>query len=311
MKSIHQLLPKLILGLALLCITMGMQAFSQTGKRAVTFSKMTVQEGVVDPSSDLSGLRLRFDIAFSWEEDEFFNRSFKMTYRWDQKGMTVLRSTDPGLSTSSVMAARVTTKGKSGMVASGVEVFVPYAAIPMESGPQQVEMVFSLANDAGTYTDCHKAQLSFTQKKIIRHDLNAQGFTFSNFTMDYATKSFASNLPGLTIAADVAFRYSPEESVESKYEVALVLRNAAGKVVYDSQKTASMSDKTTTVRNALKEGKPSGQMAFFLSYYDIAMDGPGEAEVVIILQGTEGGPNEIFAKKMHLNLPPKYNFEDQ
>lgn len=287
------------------------QAIAQTNANTITFSKFTLQQDAKDEANGMSGLRLKFDIAFSWAEEDFFKRTFSMTYRLDENGKTILRCTDPGLYAPSVTPTQQTVKGKPGMVSIGKEVFIPYTAIPLESGPKQLDLYFSLANDEGTYTDCFKTKLIFNHKKIVRHSLNDQVFTFSNIQLDAAAKEFSTSRRALAIAADVNFKYNLEESIEDKYEVCWLIRNAAGKQVFDSRKIGSTGDRTEVLPNELREGKAGAKLSMVASYHDIDLEGPNEAEIVFLLLGTEGGPKEIFSKKMMLDLPYKYNFEEQ
>ncbi len=286
-------------------------AKAQGTTHVVSFSKFTVKEGYKQESDGVTGLQLQFDLAFNWLEEDYFKRSFQLSYRMLHNGTELLRSTDEGLSSPNITAESQTVKGKPGMVAIAQQVMIPYLAIPLESGPQLVEIVFSLANDAGTYTDCYKATVNFTHKKIVRHDLNAQVFTFSNVILNKAATETSTGNAAMEIKAHVAYKYGPEESLEDSYEMYWLLRNLSGKVVFDSRKNESISAQTVTLDNALIDGKACAKLSMIGSYYKIDLDGPQEAEVVIVLQGTEGGPKEIFAQKMMLNVPFKYNFEAQ
>ena len=69
-----------------LCLLLCTQAMAQGSPNTITFSKFTVQQDAKDEANGMTGLRLRFDIAFSWEEQDFFKRTFTMTYRLDDGG---------------------------------------------------------------------------------------------------------------------------------------------------------------------------------------------------------------------------------
>ncbi len=300
------------LGAFFLCgFLLAANLLAQGTERKVVFSKITLQENATNSSNGFTGLSLKFDVGFSWVEEDFFKREFALSYRVEQNGSVILRSTDADLYTQPIRGTEQTVKGKKGMLSVGNEVFIPYLSIPLESGPQRAEIIFSLSNDDGTYTDCHRSPLNFTHQKIVRHNLNEQGFTISNFRIDYAAKEFSSNNLGMRIKADVGYKYNREQSLEDQYEIAWLLRNGAGKVLFDSRKDADVPDKTARIQNGTLEGKPGAALELFGNYYAIAMDGPGEAEVVVLLLGAEGGPKEIYAQKMLLNIPPKYNFEEQ
>jgi hypothetical protein len=304
---IHRTFTQLVL-LAMLLLGV---AKAQGTAHVVSFSKFTVKEGYKQESDGVTGLLLQFDVAFNWLEDDYYKRSFQLSYRVLHNGNELLRSTDEGLSAPNMTAMSQSVKGKPGMVVAAQQVMIPYRAIPLESGPQSVEIVFSLANNTATYTDCYKATVNFTHKKIVRRDLNAQVFTFSNVVLDKTAKEFSTGNAAMEIKAHVDFKYGPEESLNDKYEMYWLLRNLSGKVVFDSRKNTSASDQTVTLPNALIDGKASAKLSMIGSYYNIDLDGPQEAEVVIVLNGTEGGPKEIFTQKMMLNVPPKYNFEAQ
>lgn len=298
---------RLTLSVVLLILAMYVQA--QGTSRTVTFPKFALQEAALE--GDFSGLRMQFDIGFNWVEEDFFKRSFTVSYRMVQGDRVVLASGDGHLNNLSISPTVQTIKGKSVMTATGYSIFIPYIDIPLEAGPQTAEVIFSLANDEGTYTDCFKKTVSFTHKKIVRHDLNQQVFTWSDLQCKYGLQSFSGNYPGMQMSAKVQLKYGPQESLNSEYEFALLLRNTAGKVVFDSRKAAKGSDPTRTLKNEMVDGKPSGVWSSFVGYYDIAMEGPGEAEVVLLLLGAEGGPKEIYQQKMMLQLPPQYNYETQ
>jgi hypothetical protein len=284
-------------------------ASAQGATRTVSISKFTLQDGYVE--SDFSGLRMQFDMAFNWVETEFMQRSFTVTYRLEQGGKAIFPNAEFSDNSRGVMANEQTVKGKASMVSTANSLFVPYVWLPLESGPQTVDVVLTVSNKEGTYTDCYRKAITFQHKKMVRHNSLQQGFTFSNILFDYAAKSFGTNQPGMNVTSKVDFKYGVQESLDAQYEMAMLLRGAGGKVLYDSRKESHGGDKTKSVRIETREGKPTTEMTFFASYYDIAMEGPAEVELVYVLLGAEGGPKEIFAQKMLVNVPPMYNFEEQ
>ncbi len=306
----HRFFPA-IFALVLACLMLSTLSVSgQTASpRKVTFSKFTVTENVDQYSKGITGLLLKFDVTFNWEETDFFKKSFNLMFRMEQNGTVVLRSENMKNTPSSISTSSETIGGKRAMAARGASVFLPYLEIPLESGSQKADLIFSLSNGDGSYTDCFKTNISWQHKKIVRHSLNEQVFDFKAIEVDYAAKDFMSEQAGLTLSSDIGLKYGPEECLESSYQLACVIRSG-GKQVYDSRK-AENSDQTRTISAEMVEGKPSSKVKFFVNYHALKLDGPADAEVVFVLIGAEGGPKEIFSKNMRLEVPVKYNFEEQ
>ncbi|HEX2900037.1 MAG TPA: hypothetical protein VHS96_09990 [Bacteroidia bacterium] len=286
-----------------------MLGFSQGSPRKVTFSKFTLTENVNPGNRGVTGLELQFDASFNWEETDFFKRDFNLSFRMEQAGNVVLHSDKMQKRLSSMMVQSEKVGGKPGMAAHGKAVFIPYLEIPLESGLQKADLIFSVSNGEGTYTDCFKTSITWQHKKIVRHNLNAQQFDFKELMVDYAAKEFATGAAGIGLSAEIGLKYGPEECVESSYELACVIKSG-GKQVFDSR-TAASSDKTRSVAVEVFEGKPQSKVRFFINYYDLKMDGPAEAEIAFFLIGAEGGPKQVFSKTILLEAPVKYNFEEQ
>lgn len=297
--------------LLLLFIVMQASAWAQGTPRKITFSNFKVQENVNQYGKGITGLELRYDLYFNWEEPDFFKQSFTQGFRMVQGDRLVLESAKMASKPGSVLARPGTQGGKAGMWATGQKLFIPYLEIPLESGPQKAGIIFSFSNGDGTYTDCHTAALSWQHRKVVRYDLNAQEFTFQPPVIDYAGKEFArQEVSGMSVTSDIGLKYGPEECMESKYELACLIRKG-GKVVFDSRQSRATFDKTRSIAVELKEGKPAAKVSFFIHYQDLQMDGPAQVELVYVLLGAEGGPKEIHARPLLLDVPPKYSFEDQ
>ncbi len=295
--------------LLVLLLAGNLVGFSQVAPRKVTFSKFTTTENVDQYSKGITGLLFKYDVTFNWEETDFFKQRFDLAFRLEQNGVVVLRSENMKSSETSISTSSETIGGKRGMAARGASLFVPYLEIPLESGTQKADLIFSLSNSEGSYTDCFKTSISWQHKKIVRHSLNDQVFDFKNLTVDYDAKDFMTEQAGLALSSDIGFKYGPEDCIESSYQLACVIRSG-GKQVFDS-KTAANSDQTRSVSLEMIEGKPGSKVRFFVNYHALKMDGPAEAEVAFILIGAEGGPKEIFSKKMLLEVPVKYNYDEQ
>lgn len=297
--------------LALAALFTCMAAAPALAQRIVTFSNFTVQQDAVeDARTGAKGLLLKFDAAFNWTETDFFQRQFDVRYRMEQDGRVVLRDTDvPGYKRS-LSTYEGTVKGKPGMLAKGFTLLIPYSAIPLETGQHSVELVFSLANDQGTYTDCHRQKIQFAYTKVQLRTKSEQVFTFRDFVWDFAAKAWGSDVPGMRFTAQVDTKYPPSESADDSYEFYWLLRNG-GQVLYDSRGGTGSVGETEKFSPKLVEGKATAEVSMFADYYSVKMDGPGEAEVVFVLLGAEGGPKEIFSQRMPLNVPPQYNFESQ
>ncbi|MEY3444797.1 MAG: hypothetical protein RLZZ519_3078, partial [Bacteroidota bacterium] len=209
----------------------------------------------------------------------------------------------------SISTSLETIDGKRGMSSREVSLFIPYFEIPLESGTQKADLIFSLSNSGGSYTDCFKTSISWQHKKIVRHNLNDQIFEFKNLKVDYNAKEFRTEQAGLALSSDIGLKYGPEDCIESSYQLACVIRSG-GKEVFDSE-TAENSDQTRLVPLEMIEGKPGSKVRFFVNYNSLKMDGPAEADIVFVLLGAEGGPKEIFTKRMLLDVPVKYNFDEQ
>jgi hypothetical protein len=295
--------------LAAICL-LALQSQGQT-PRKVTFSNFTMQEDVMQYDKGITGLVLKYDVYLNWEDTEVFSSNFNVSFRLVQAGVTILESSKMNRSSRTFMAHSEQVGGKPGMAARGQRDFIPFTEIPLEAGPQKAEIIFSLSNNLGTYTDCFKTTLSWNHKKVVRHDLNEQVFVFKNIQTDYAAKSFAHQDLGMLVHADMDLKYGPEECMESSYQMAFLL-NRNGTTVYDSRKAKSMSsDKTKSVSVELKDQKPSARTSFFVDYHDLSVEGPTEVEVVFVMMGAEGGPKEVHRQTMTLDLPLKYNFEEQ
>ncbi|MFM2374971.1 MAG: hypothetical protein RLZZ165_67 [Bacteroidota bacterium] len=283
--------------------------YSQTLRRQVTVSRFAVQENAWKGSLGFSGLELRFDVRFHWNETDFTKRSFSLGYRLEQNGRVVLRSSGMEHQPASILASPEPSGNKSQMLANA-EIFIPYAEIPLETGAQRADLFISLANGEGTYTDCFKTTLDWEHKKVVRHSLNDQVFDFQSINVEYNVTGFADASLGMRLSADIGLRYGPEECLDSQYELAMLIWSA-GRQVYDSREASGSGERTETIPVELREGKPASATNFFVNYYGIQMDGPAEADIVFLLLGAEGGPKEVLSKRIFLNMPPKYNFEEQ
>jgi hypothetical protein len=293
--------------LAGICLV-SLGAYAQGSARKVTFSNFTLAENVNRHGKGITGLELKYDVYFNWEDTEFFSQNFEVKFRLVQNGVTILESSNMDSRPANMLAHGEKVGGKPGMAARGQSLFIPYLEIPLESGPQKAEILFSLSNNAGTYTDCFKSTLNWQHRKIVRHSLNEQEFDFQSIGVDYDAKQWASKDPGMEVSADIGLKYGPEDCMESSYQMAFLLRQN-GKQVYDSR--TSSGDKTQSVGVTLKEGRPATRTQFFVRYYDLPLDGPTEAEVVFVLLGAEGGPKEVGSRTMTLDLPVKYRYEEQ
>lgn len=278
--------------------------------RKVTLSKFTVTENATKFGSSVTGIELRFDLAFNWRESEFMRKSFQPAFRLVQGGQTVLKSDDLADGPSSFLAMDGTVGGKPGMTVTGCKIFIPYMEIPLESGPQKADFILSLANDEGTYTDCAQATLNWKHRKMVRHSINEQEFTLLLVTVNDYVQEFSSNKPGMQVMADVGLKYGADESADEGYTLGLLIRSS-GKVVYDSRTSQSSSDKTRFMRIEAVDGKPLGKIGFHVNYEDLGVEGSVPAEMALVLLGAEGGPKEVARKAFTLNAPVKYKYDEQ
>lgn len=301
---------RLFRALALGTLAIFAYAGLQAQNRKITLSKFTVTENATQFGSSVTGLELKFDLTFNWREAASQQQSFDPSFRLVQNGQVIISSDKLPNRPSSIYASNGTVSGKEGMVANACRIFIPYMEIPLESGPQKAEFILTMRNSEGTYTDCAKAAMSWTHRKLVLHSMDEQEFTLQKVNMQHYVEEFSSKKQGMALTADVGLKYGPDESRDAGYNFALLIRSG-GKVVYDSRSSNSFSDKTRTLRNELLEGKAQGKLGFQVNYEDLKMDGPAEAEIVFVLLGAEGGPREAMRANMTVNAPVKYNYEDQ
>jgi hypothetical protein len=284
-------------------------SFAQSGAKKVTFTNFTVQENHKDYRTGLLGLLLNFDVEFSWKEPAFENQQFSLSYRAEQGSKTVFQSGNPQLP-SAIFSVDKGSQSVS-MSAKSINISVPYASIPLPAGEQTVNFVFSLANNVGTYPDCATKWVNFNNKKVVSHSIEDQEFTFQDLKTNFAGKDFMSGIRGIEISAKLLTKFKAEETVETSYDFATLVRNGSGKVVFDSRKAAEGHKTVVNVALSDVNGRAGGTLNSFVDFRSLDMEGPGEGEIVFLAMDANGGSKEVFSKKMTLQVPPKYQYEEQ
>ena len=255
------------------------------------------------------GLLLSFDVGFSWQEESLSARSFDIEYRLEQKGKVL-----PNLEGTIRKGPRAYSRGRSAdenMHVKDLEIFIPYADIPLESGTQNVAVIFSFKNKNGNYPDCAKESIRFKHVKTVIHDVNEQVFDFGELEMDYQGSLFSTKTPALAMKGKVNLKYGPGEIKEDQYDVIWTLRDTDGNMIYQSESQKSSLEKHTTLSPRIVNGKPVANLKASIDYYQLKADGPTPATLEFFVKGANGGPKSIYKKQMTFDFPEKYKFEEQ
>lgn len=282
---------------------------AQATDRKIEFGNLELEGDHNRYSRGTFGILLTFDINFSWTESNLSDQGFDLTYKIEQKGQVL-----PGPKGEIREAARVYARNRASdanMSITGVEIFVPYSDIPLESGQQDIDFVFSLKNRSGNYPDCDRLGIRFKHIKTIIYPIEEQEFDFQNISLNYHPIDQFEERPFLLFESEVINKYGLGQIKEESYELYWILKDDHGNIIYDSQKSSTSFDQKVILRPSIRDNKTRSSLKTKIYYYELKAEGPTKATLYFYLLGTEGGPKEIYSLSKTFDFPTKYNFADQ
>lgn len=307
-------MPKIYFPVFLACFLLFPVEKLQAQAQEITLTKFETEAPHTDFRTKTQGVAFVFDIRFSQYVARFSQRLHDVYYRLvDVSGKTIFDSRLQQLRTDRKIRVRPDrpTTAATHMVDEDVKVFIPYYQIDHPTGTCEATLILSVENDQANYPDVLSREVRFEHVETQLASFAEQEFNFENFRIDHGTKGFAVDEKGLSIRFDVRTKFESNSFREKHYKIYWEMYDAAGKQLFDSREAKSIHHRSKMITAGELEDKLKKGMELFTPYSEIAMDGPGEAEIVLTAETDLKAKREIYRQTHALGIPSKYRFEEQ